>query len=577
MNKFLKFAVCCTLSFAVLYVNANASEKRHKSAASEKAAVTYGYCNPVVPGFYPDPSVCRVGDDYYLVNSSFQYFPGVPIFHSKDLIHWKQIGNVLDRESQLPLRDANSWLGIYAPTIRYNDGIFYMVTTNVGNGVRGNGNFFVTASDPAGPWSEPVWLDQEGIDPSLYFEDGHCYLTTNPDGMITLCEIDPRTGRQIGSSVQLWGGTGGRYPESPHIYRKDGMYYLLISEGGTEMGHMVTIARSRNIYGPYEPCPENPILYHQRQITQSSPIQGTGHADLVQAHDGSWWMVFLAFRPQSMGQHLTGRETYLAPVEWNEDGWPEVNGNGTVSLRMDVPTLPQTETGNDRVLYYDFASMSCFGPEWIHLRNPDTDNYTFTPDGLALTGTSAGLDSMDSPTFAAVRQCDINFIAQAEVCLDRPCTSCGPETGAETCAEAGISVYMDSHSHYDFYLARTGDGGMKVVLRYRLGSIRGELPFDANLQSIGSQTSGSLFDGRGVVLRITGTPDLYEFLYSVDGGNGFVKAGCLDTRYLSSETAGGFTSVVLGLYSYGCCTGLFRNFSYTPLDSLCPRPVHAGH
>lgn len=566
MNKSLKFAafaLCVAASFA----NINASEKQHKSAVSEKKAVTYGYCNPVVSGFHPDPSVCRMGEDYYLVNSSFQYFPGVPIFHSKDLIHWKQIGNVLDRESQLPLKDANSWLGIYAPTIRYNDGIYYMVTTNVGNGAKGNGNFFVTASDPAEPWSDPVWLDQGGIDPSLYFEDGHCYLTTNPDGMITICEIDPKTGRQLGSSVQLWGGTGGRYPESPHIYRKDGMYYLLISEGGTEMGHMVTIARSRNIYGPYESCPDNPILYHQRQITQASPIQGTGHADLVQAHDGSWWMVFLAFRPQSMGQHLTGRETYLAPVEWNEDGWPEVNGNGTVSLRMDVPTLPQTEEeAHNSCLSYDFASIQCFGPEWIHLRNPDMENYTFTKDGLALTGTPAGVDSMDSPTFAAVRQCDINFIAQTEVCLKNPCQSSGAETGTAGCAEAGISVYMDFHSHYDFFLKYEEDGSVKVVLRYQLGSIRGEQPFDTNLQLGDDKCPESVFCGRDILLRVSGTPDIYEFLYSVDGGNEFVKAGTLDTRYLSSETAGGFTGVVLGLYSYGCCTGMFRSFSYTPLD-----------
>ncbi|MBQ3361089.1 MAG: glycoside hydrolase family 43 protein, partial [Prevotella sp.] len=189
--------------------------------------------NPIIPGFHPDPSVCRVGDDFYLVNSSFQYFPGVPIFHSKDLVNWQQIGNVLDRESQLPLKGTSSWLGIYAPTIRYHEGTFYMITTNVGNG----GNFMVTAKNPAGPWSEPIWLEQQGIDPSLWFENGKCYMVSNPDNTIMLCEIDPVTGKQLTESKALWRGTGGRYPEGPHLYKKDSYYYLLISEGGTELAH----------------------------------------------------------------------------------------------------------------------------------------------------------------------------------------------------------------------------------------------------------------------------------------------------------------------------------------------------
>ena len=246
------------------------------------------YRNPVIPGYHPDPSVCRVGDTFYLVNSSFQYFPGVPIFQSKDMVHWQQIGNVLDRESQIPLKGASSWLGIYAPTIRYHEGTYYMITTNVGNG----GNFIVTATDPRGPWSEPVWLKQQGIDPSLYFENGKCYMVSNPGDAIWLCEINPKTGEQLTESKQLWQGDGGRYPEGPHIYKKDGYYYLLISEGGTELAHRLTIARSRNIEGPYESNPNNPILTNCSRLGQSKQIQGTGHGDLVQAGDGNWWMVF---------------------------------------------------------------------------------------------------------------------------------------------------------------------------------------------------------------------------------------------------------------------------------------------
>ena len=278
--------------------------------------------NPVIPGFHPDPSVCRVGDKFYLVNSSFQYFPGVPIFESTDMQHWTQIGNVLDRPSQLPLKGASSWLGIYAPTIRHNDGVYYMITTNVGNG----GNFMVTARDPRGPWSEPIWLKQQGIDPSLYFENGHCYMVSNPDNTIMLCEIDPKTGEQLTESKPIWRGTGGRYPEGPHVYKKDGYYYLPISEGGTELAHKLTMARSKNIYGPYEGCPDNPIFTHCCMAAQSSQIQGTGHGDLVQGADGKWWMAFLAFRFIGGSYHHLGRETLVLPVDWPKGGWPVDHG-----------------------------------------------------------------------------------------------------------------------------------------------------------------------------------------------------------------------------------------------------------
>lgn len=255
-----------------------------------------GYKNPVIPGFYPDPSVCRVGNDYYLVTSSFEYFPGVPVFHSKDLINWKQIGHCLTRDSQLNLDKCYFSAGIYAPTIRYHDGVFYMVTTNV----SGSGNFYVSATDPAGEWSDPIWVKQGGIDPTLFWDDdGTCYFMSNGgfEGGTAISKIDIATGKLLSEPVTVWLGEGGRFPEAPHIYKKDGYYYLLIAEGGTEYAHAVTIARSKNIFGPYESCPSNPILTHSKRSAQNSPIQGVGHADLIQAHDGSWWAVFLGFRP----------------------------------------------------------------------------------------------------------------------------------------------------------------------------------------------------------------------------------------------------------------------------------------
>src|SRR4030042_2877344 len=219
--------------------------------------------NPIISGFYPDPSICRVGEDYYLFTSSFEYFPGVPIFHSKDLVHWRQIGYCLTRKSQLPLNNVRASGGIYAPTLRYHDGTFYMVTTNV----DGGGNFYVTAKNPAGPWSEPVWLDHSGMDPSLFFDDdGKVYYTRHEgagDGYVAQRILNIETGKLEGPLRKIWGGTGGVWVESPHLYKINGKYYLTAAEGGTSYGHTQVIARSDSPWGPFESCPYNPILTHR--------------------------------------------------------------------------------------------------------------------------------------------------------------------------------------------------------------------------------------------------------------------------------------------------------------------------
>lgn len=502
------------------------------------------YNNPVIPGFYPDPSICRVGEDYYLVNSSFDYFPGVPLWHSRDLVNWEQIGHCLSRKSQVDLTDTRSWGGIYAPTIRYNDGTFYMITTNTTNG----GNFFVYTEDPSGEWSDPVWLEQGGIAPSLYFEDGHCYMVSNPDDGIWLCEIDPKSGKTLAPSRRIWDGTGGRYPEGPHIYKKDGWYYLLISEGGTEHAHMITIARSRNIDGPYVGNPSNPILTHCNQLGQGSPIQGTGHADLVDAPDGSWWMVCLAFRPQTSMNHNTGRETYLAPVRWDKDAWPVVNGNGTIALEMEaylpVKPAPQSDFSSD----IRFSNKRHLGNEWVYLRNPITENYKLTSNSLQLLGTSATLNSPDLPTFIGRRQQHIDFEATTQLKL----------TDAKSGDMAGLSVFMDMYAHYDISLRHEADGHNTLVVEYWLSSIHHvakEIPLK----------------GDKPYLRVIGTRDHYRFAYSEDGKK-FNEIAQSDTRYLSSETAGGFTGIILALFCQSASETSkpkadFYSFNYHPVKA----------
>ena len=214
------------------------------------------FTNPVIPGFHPDPSVCRVGEDFFLVTSSFEYFPGVPLFHSRDLVHWRQIGHCLNRAAQLQLDEAWCSGGIFAPTLRHHRGRFYMITTNF----CARCHTLVQAADPAGDWSDPVLLQIGGIDPSLFFDDdGRCYVSATGQDGILQAELDPATGNLLGEPRSIWAGTGGCYPEAPHTYKINGLYYLMISEGGTEYGHMETIARSASVWGPYAPCPHNPI------------------------------------------------------------------------------------------------------------------------------------------------------------------------------------------------------------------------------------------------------------------------------------------------------------------------------
>ncbi|MDR0688425.1 MAG: glycoside hydrolase family 43 protein [Prevotellaceae bacterium] len=483
-----------------------------------------GYQNPVLRGFNPDPSICRVGEDFYMVTSSFEYFPGLPIYHSKDLVSWRQIGHCLTRDSQLPLHRAPASGGLFAPSLRYHDGVFYVVCTNV----SGGGNFFCTATDPAGPWSEPVWVAINSIDPDIFWDDdGKTYFVTQGDEGIRVTEIDIHTGKVIGPERLVWGGIGGRFPEAPHIYKKDGFYYLLLGEGGTEYMHSATIGRSKNIYGPYESCPLNPILTHANRRGQGSPIQGTGHADLIQAPDGSWWMVFLGFRvtqPYAY-YHVLGRETFLAPVDWPRGGWPQVNGNGTVSLEMNVPTLPlhPLEKAPAQV---DFDSDK-LGFEWQYLRNPVRENYSLTEKKgfLRITASPFTLNEAESVSFVGRRQTEHEFTATT--LLDfRP--------SAEN-EEAGVTLIQNNTHHYDLLLKKTGRQTV-VQLRVKVGS----LSYIAAEQAVA---------GSQALLRVEGTPLQYIFYVADPQSRQYAELGRLDTRYLSTEVAGGFTGVMVGLYA----------------------------
>jgi xylan 1,4-beta-xylosidase len=316
---------------------------------------TETFRNPILPGFHPDPSVVRVGDDYYLITSTFEYFPGIPVYHSRDLVHWRQLGYALDRPSQLNLDGAVASGGIYASTIRHHQGTFYVVTTLVQRKpVEKYVNFIVTAKDPAGPWSEPYVVAENfwRIDPSLFFDgDGRAWFVANrrvePDPypghrMISLQELDLRTMKLIGKVYDLGEGhaRNAKAPEAPHIYKRGDFYYLLVAEGGTFGNHAVTISRSRAITGPYVQHHDNPILTH-RHLGPGLDIHSVGHADMVDTPAGAWWMVALGMRGVGGRCCTLGRETFLTPVSWTGDGWPVVNqGVGRVLATDKRPALP---------------------------------------------------------------------------------------------------------------------------------------------------------------------------------------------------------------------------------------------
>ncbi|OIK07803.1 glycoside hydrolase family 43 protein [Streptomyces monashensis] len=490
--------------------------------------------NPVIPGFHPDPSICRVGEDYYLACSSFEYFPGVPIFHSRDLVNWTQIGNVLDRPSQLRLPvETSSSGGIYAPTLRHHDGRFWLVVTNV----SGGGNLVVTATDPAGPWSEPVHAPGvPGIDPDLAWdEEGDCWCTFAGVGQV---RFNPYTGETLGEPYRVWSGTpGAAAPEAPHLYRIGEYWYLMIAEGGTERGHAVSIARGPSPGGPFEPCPANPILTHR---STTEPVQNTGHADLVQAPDGSWWMVLLGVRPQggTPGWHVLGRETFLAPVTW-EDGWPVV---GEVALELaELPwqvSPPQPLPERD-----DFDSAE-LRPCWISLRDRPAELVGTKERDSWLTLRARG-SSLDEPDVVLVGRRQQHLAFEARTLID-------PGTGT-----GGLAVRLDERHHYA--IEADADGRVRVIAR--IGTVRSvvaerALPAGPLVLSVRTGPAPEPHDARR-------GPDSLVFAAGTADGTTSDLAS-VDGRYLSTEVAGGFTGRVIGLYA-AAGTVCFDWFDYEPL------------
>ncbi|HSG34118.1 MAG TPA: glycoside hydrolase family 43 protein [Sphingomonadaceae bacterium] len=507
------------------------------------------YRNPVLPGFHPDPSVVKVGQDFYLVTSTFGWFPGLPVFHSTDLVNWQLIGNAIDRPGMVDftgmrvVQDA-----LYAPAITWHDGTFYIFNTCV----RCGGNFYLTARDPAGPWSDPKWLAFDGIDPSLFVdEDGRGWITYNdlPEGgpqyeghrAIWVQEFDLASGSFVGTRTQLV--DGGVHPEDqpiwaegPHIYKVGGWYYLMPAEGGTADQHSQTIYRSRAPDGPYEAGPFNPILT-QRDLPPDRPdrVEATGHADLVQLDDGSWWGVFLATRPFAGQDTLLGRETWLLPVRW-VDGWPRFLDPGeAVAMELPAPDLPSDYQADWSHWTERFDGKDISG-EWLRIRNqPLVQQYALDRDrgGLLLAAGPDAAGSMGQPSFLGRRLRHHS----AEVTMRLAFAPAGEGDFA------GLMAFMGEPRWIAVGIEQAADGSRQVSVRQRSDDAQegnGQVLASAQLAATGE-----------IELRMAIDKGEADFAWRPAGRGAWrALADDVDVSYMASIRSGLFTGVTVGPYAY---------------------------
>jgi xylan 1,4-beta-xylosidase len=516
-------------------------------AQASLPATAAQYRNPIIPGFQPDPSIVRVGDDYYLVNSSFAFFPGIPIFHSKDLINWEQLGNAIDRPEQFNFSGVGIERAIFAPTIRWHDGRFYIIGTCVECGF----NFLISAKNPAGPWSDPTWLKSiDGVDPDLFIDgDGRAWIANSgpplkaPDYQghraIWLQELDLKNMKMLGrrSVILDRGAQPAKKPiwiEGPHLFRKDHWYYLIAAQGGTASGHSEVVFRSKQVWGPYTAGPNNPILT-QRDLPAGRPfpVAATGHADFVQAGQAGWWAVFLATRPYEANLSNLGRETFLLPVSWS-GGWPQI-----LPPQAPVPLVhvrPRLSTAFivDRSQWRDNFDSPTLAPDWEMMRTPEQSWYTLStrPGALTLQARAVSLSGSGNPSFLGKRQRHENATIETE--LRYLPTREGDR--------AGLVVFADERHHYFLGLCQTAEGPMLLLARRN-----GET--DPEQGRVIASTPYTGVAGASIRLRITARGAAYDFSYAIGPEAWRTLLTNADGRILASEATSLFTGAMVGIYA----------------------------
>ncbi|MGD9930225.1 MAG: glycoside hydrolase family 43 protein [Mangrovibacterium sp.] len=504
------------------------------------------YYNPILPGWYSDPSVCTDGENYFMVTSTFSYYPGVPIFHSTDMLNWKQVGHVLDRPEQLPLDGQRTSEGIFAPAISYNphNQTWYMITTNIRRG-----NFFVKTTDPFGSWSDPVWLPEVGgIDPSFFFdEDGKAYIVNNevPDGgstyeghrAIRVIQFDVESEKTVGPSIMLVNGGVNLadkpiWIEGPHLYKINGNYYLMCAEGGTSVNHREVIFKGNTPMGKFLPWDKNPILT-QLHLDPNRPLPVTcaGHADLIQKDNGQWWSVFLACRPIDNKFENLGRETFMLPVRWSKDGFPYMTKGDEL-----IPGIIQME-GVKREASTTFGNFEKndgfdtpeLGMEWTTLRGAATERYSLTenPGFLTLRCADVASNELKSPAFVGRRLQHHKFECTTSMYFT-------PQTEAEM---AGVLLMKDEGHQYFMAVGKDGD-----QLQISLKKIKTD-----GVETLAFQPLGST-DGP-IDLKVASTGKHFSFYYTTDGGSWSLLAEGIEAYYLSTAQSYGFTGTTIGLFA----------------------------
>jgi alpha-N-arabinofuranosidase len=522
-------------------------------AVFDKPAPPGTYRNPILAGFYPDPSVTQVNGVFYLVNSTFAYFPGIPVLESRDLVHWREVGHVIDRPGELNFYGLGISRGIFAPAIAFHDGSFYVVNTAVDAG----GNFLSVARNPAGPWSDPIWLPAiDGIDPSLFFDtDGRAYILNNglPEGRpqydghraIWMQEFDLAARKPVGPrKVLVNGGVDfSKRPvwiEGPHMYRHKGWYFLMCAEGGTSLQHSEVVLRARSPWGPFKPYPGNPILT-QRDLSpdRPDPIINAGHADLIEAPDGSWWAVFLASRPYEQVHYNTGRETFLLPVTWVND-WPLILRAGeAIPYVAPAPSFGSTPaaaaadptTGN--FTWRDDFNLPALKPQWLQIRVPEQTGAAWVdlaarPGWLTLHPQPLSLDSPGGPAFLGRRQQHMSFEATTE--LELPAT---PDVSA------GLAAFQSESYWYFLGVHRRPGAAPEVFLEKRAGKRTATVA-----RAVLSDRPAGLLK-----LRISGSAREYSFYFDAGGSGWQPLKEADDGSILSTDVAGGFVGTLIGPYA----------------------------
>lgn len=513
------------------------------------------YRNPIRTGMFPDPSIVRVGEDYYMVNSSFIFFPCIPISHSKDLVHWEIIGHAITNPEWAHLDELEGGRGYWAPDISYDDGMFYITATYRLNdtGTVYRRQIVVSSDRPEGPYSEPAVIDEDGIDPSIFHEDGRHYMLLNRGARIF--ELSSDCKKQISEASLLYYGSQKRAPEGPHLLKKDGYYYLFLAEGGTGVGHRITVARSRTLMGNYEPCPYNPIM---RQTDEKAGLQRCGHGKPVCTEDGKWYMVYLCGRTIGKGYTVLGRETALDPITWTADGWPIVNDLKGPSVLQKPPitaksteayetadggiSLPAGGSAGKEGTFRDGLSKDFMTP-----RPPEKDGVCIKEGNLILKASAYPLSDIRTRNILLRRQSAFCFRAEAEFVI--PALSEGQE--------AGITCYYDENTWVCFFLSKNEETYFLQV-REHIGT----KDIDHGIEKLSDPV------GSRLVLGVDTQYLERSFYYRAAGKNGKTVEKLSDVYYLCDEGISmgkRFTGATVGMYGYAGEAPLsikFTNFCY---------------